>query len=97
MSPAISAQDLDYLTALGPAALNDGPVAALEQAWQACLGGQVRRPPQVRQMIWDSWRRSVAAGIDPADSAYRFVAADALAATLANHRVLIAAAAQVMH
>ncbi|AZF04983.1 sigma-54-dependent Fis family transcriptional regulator [Pseudomonas sp. R5-89-07] len=97
MSPAISAQDLDYLTALGPAALNDGPVAALEQAWQACLGGQAQRPPQVRQMIWDSWRRSVAAGIDPADSAYRFVADDALAATLANHRVLIAAAAQVMH
>lgn len=97
MSPAISAQDLDYLTALGPAALNEGPVAALEQAWQACLGGQVRRPPQVRQAIWDSWQRSVAAGIDPADSAYRFVAADALAATLANHRVLIAAAAQVMH
>ncbi|AZF10567.1 sigma-54-dependent transcriptional regulator [Pseudomonas sp. R2-37-08W] len=97
MSMAISAQDLDYLTALGPAALNDGPVAALEQAWQACLDGQLQRPPEVRQTIWDSWRRSVEAGIDPADNAYRFVAADTLAATLASHRVLIAAAAQVMH
>ncbi|AZF52773.1 sigma-54-dependent transcriptional regulator [Pseudomonas sp. R4-34-07] len=97
MSMAISAQDLDYLTALGPAALNDGPVAALEQAWQACLSGQLQRPPEVRQTIWDSWRRSIEAGIDPADNAYRFVAADTLAATLASHRVLIAAAAQVMH
>lgn len=96
MTLAMSAQDLDYLTALGPAALNDGPVAALEHAWQACLRGQSECPPQVRQSIWDSWRRSVKAGIDPADNAYRFVAADSLAATLANHRVLIAAAAQVM-
>ncbi|CRN03225.1 Transcriptional regulatory protein ZraR [Pseudomonas sp. 34 E 7] len=96
MSAAISAQDLDYLTALGPAALNDGPVAALEEAWQACLRGQVQRPREVRQLIWDSWRRSLQAGIDPADNAYRFVAADRLTATLASHRVLIDAAAQVM-
>ncbi|ETK13953.1 sigma-54-dependent Fis family transcriptional regulator [Pseudomonas sp. FH1] len=97
MSMAFSVQDLDYLTALGPAALNDGPVAALEQAWRDCLAGQVERPTHVRQVIWDSWRRSVQAGIDPADNAYRFVGADTLAAILATHRVLIEAAAQVMH
>ncbi|MBV4481698.1 sigma-54 interaction domain-containing protein [Pseudomonas khavaziana] len=97
MSLTFSVQDLEYLTALGPAALNDGPVAALEQGWRACLSGQLERPAEVRQVIWDSWRRSVEAGIDPEDSHYRFVAAEALAATLANHRVLIAAAAQVMH
>ena len=93
---AFSVQDLDYLTALGPASLNDGPIPALEQAWQACQAGVVERPADVRQVIWDSWRRSVEAGISPDDSHYRFVAADALAATLATHRVLIAAAAQVM-
>jgi transcriptional regulator with PAS, ATPase and Fis domain len=97
MSMAFSVQDLDYLTTLGPAALNDGPVAALEQAWRDCLAGQVDRPASVRQVIWDSWRRSVEAGIDPADNAYRFVAADTLTAILTTHRVLIAAAAQVMH
>jgi len=97
MSLAFSVQDLDYLTALGPAALNDGPVAALEQAWRDCLAGQVDRPAHVRQVIWDSWRRSVQAGIDPTDNAYRFVAADTLAAAQATHRVLIEAAAQVMH
>ncbi|OIN46906.1 sigma-54-dependent Fis family transcriptional regulator [Pseudomonas azotoformans] len=97
MSMAFSVQDLDYLTTLGPGALNDGPVAALEQAWRDCQAGQVERPAPVRPVIWDSWRRSVEAGIDPADNAYRFVAADTLAATLATHRVLIAAAAQVMH
>lgn len=97
MSMAFSVQDLDYLTALGPAALNDGPVVALEQAWRDCLAGQVERPAHVRQVIWDSWRRSVQAGIDPADNAYRFVADDTLAAAQAAHRVLIEAAAQVMH
>nr|WP_314527916.1 sigma 54-interacting transcriptional regulator [uncultured Pseudomonas sp.] len=97
MSLAFSVQDLDYLTALGPAALNDGPVVALEQAWRDCLAGQVERPAHVRQVIWDSWRRSVQAGIDPADNAYRFLADDMLAAAQAAHRVLIEAAAQVMH
>ncbi|RMP77067.1 hypothetical protein ALQ17_04803 [Pseudomonas fluorescens] len=97
MSMAFSVQDLDYLTTLGPAALNDGPVTTLEQAWRDCLAGQVECPAPVRPVIWDSWRRSVEAGLDPADNAYRFVAADTLAATLATHRVLIAAAAQVMH
>ena len=90
-------QDLDYLAALGPAALNAGPVAALELAWRECLAGRVERPAEVRQVIWDSWRRSVEAGIDPDDSQYCFVPAQALAATLATHRVLITAAAQVMH
>ncbi|KAE9651247.1 AAA family ATPase [Pseudomonas sp. PB105] len=97
MSMAFSVQDLDYLTALGPAALNDGPINALEQAWQGCQERLVERPADVRQVIWDSWRRSVEAGIDPADSQYRFVDPHILAATLASHRVLIAAAAQVMH
>ncbi|TFY85476.1 AAA family ATPase [Pseudomonas kairouanensis] len=97
MSMAFSVQDLDYLTALGPAALNDGPVVALEQAWRDCVAGLAERPAGVRQVIWDSWCRSVQAGIDPADNAYRFVAPEALAATLASHRVLITAAAQVMH
>ncbi|KFF46931.1 ATPase AAA [Pseudomonas sp. BRG-100] len=97
MSLTFSVQDLEYLTALGPDALNDGPVAALEQGWRACLSGQVERPAEVRQVIWDSWRRSLEARIDPGHRHYRFVAAQTLAATLANHRVLIAAAAQVMH
>ncbi|VVM71801.1 Anaerobic nitric oxide reductase transcription regulator NorR [Pseudomonas fluorescens] len=97
MSMAFSVQDLDYLTALGPAALNDGPINALEQAWRDCQACMVERPADVRQVIWDSWRRSVEAGIDPADSQYRFVDPHILAATLASHRVLIAAAAQVMH
>lgn len=97
MTLAFSVQDLDYLTALGPAALNEGPVAAVEQGWRACLAGQVERPAAVRQVIWDSWRRSIEVGVDPQDDQYRFVAAQPLAATLASHRVLIAAAAQVMH
>ncbi|TKJ56964.1 sigma-54-dependent Fis family transcriptional regulator [Pseudomonas sp. CFBP13506] len=97
MSLAFSVQDLDYLTTLGPAALNDGPVAALEQAWRDCQQGRSERPADVRQVIWESWRRSVEAAIDPADSQYRFVAPQTLAATQARHRVLIAAAAQVMH
>jgi len=97
MTQAFSVQDLEYLTNLGPAALNDGPIAALEQAWRQCLAGQVVRPDGVRQVIWDSWRRSVEAGIEPGNSDYRFVAPHALAATLAHHRALIAAAAQVMH
>lgn len=97
MTLALSVQDLDYLTNLGPLALNDGPIAALEQAWRACLDGQAERPIEVRQVIWDSWRRSVEAAIEPADDAYRFVDPAALAHTLATHRVLIAAAAQVMH
>ncbi|QHF47950.1 sigma-54-dependent Fis family transcriptional regulator [Pseudomonas sp. S35] len=97
MSMAFSVQDLDYLTALGPAALNDGPVDALEQAWRECQAGRVQRPADVRHVIWASWRRSVEAGIDPADNQYRFVAPHNLATILVTHRVLIEAAAQVMH
>ncbi|WP_407316695.1 sigma-54 interaction domain-containing protein [Pseudomonas sp. nanlin1] len=93
---AFSVQDLDYLTALGPASLSEGPIAALENAWLACLGGCTDRPVGVRQVIWDSWRRSVSAGLDPQDGEYRVVAPADLAATLAANRVLIAAAAEVM-
>jgi transcriptional regulator with PAS, ATPase and Fis domain len=93
---AFSVQDLDYITALGPASLNEGPIAALEQAWRACLDGRTDRPAGVRQNIWDSWLRSVSAGLDPDDGQYRFVAPEVLAATLATNRVLITAAAEVM-
>ena len=60
-------------------------------------GWPSRASDGVRQVIWDSWRRSVEAGIEPGHNDYRFVAPHALAATLAHHRALIAAAAQVMH
>lgn len=93
---AFSVQDLDYITALGPASLSEGPIAELEQAWQACLKGRTDRPAGVRQIIWNSWLRSVSAGLDPDDGHYRFVAPDVLAATLAANRVLIKAAAEVM-
>jgi sigma-54 dependent transcriptional regulator, acetoin dehydrogenase operon transcriptional activator AcoR len=93
---ALSVQDLDYLTGLGPAALSEGPIAELEQAWQQCLSGQTERPAGVRRVIWNSWLRSVAAGLDPEDGEYQFVDPAALAATLASHRTLIAAAAEVM-
>lgn len=93
---AFSVQDLDYITALGPASLNEGPIAELEQAWLACLNGRTDRPAGVRQIIWDSWLRSVSAGLDPDDGQYRFVAPEVLAATLAANRVLITAAAEVM-
>lgn len=93
---AFSVQDLDYITALGPTSLSEGPIAELEQAWLACLSGCTDRPAGVRQIIWDSWLRSVSAGLDPDDGQYRFVTPDVLAATLAANRVLITAAAEVM-
>ena len=93
---AFSVQDLDYITALGPTSLSEGPIAELEQAWLACVNGCTDRPAGVRQIIWDSWLRSVSAGLDPDDGQYRFVAPDVLAATLATNRVLITAAAEVM-
>ncbi|MFS2157284.1 sigma-54-dependent Fis family transcriptional regulator [Pseudomonas sp. Pseusp122] len=93
---AFRVQDLDYLTALGPASLSEGPIVALENAWLACLSGRTDQPAGVRQVIWDSWRRSVSAGLDPKDGEYRFVAPTDLAATLAANRVLIGAAAEVM-
>ncbi|MDC3735495.1 sigma 54-interacting transcriptional regulator [Pseudomonas syringae pv. syringae] len=100
MSPesmTFSAEDLDYLTSLGTVALNAGPIPELEQAWQARLDGLDQRPSSVRKVIWDSWGRSVAGGVDPEDGDYRFIDPQALAATLAANRGLIAAAAQVMH
>lgn len=93
---AFSAQDLDYLTALGPASLSEGPIAALERAWSDCQQGHQDRPEGVRRVIWDSWRRSVSAGLDPEDGEYRLVTPQALTATLAANRVLITAAAEVM-
>jgi transcriptional regulator with PAS, ATPase and Fis domain len=93
---AFSTQDLDYITALGPASLNEGPIAELDQAWLDCLNGRTDRPAGVRQVIWDSWLRSVNAGLEPDDGQYRFVASNVLTATLAANRALIAAAAEVM-
>ncbi|WP_339492106.1 sigma-54 interaction domain-containing protein [Pseudomonas sp. EA_15y_Pfl2_R67] len=92
----LSAEDRDYLTTLGPASLNEGPGTALDEAWQACLQGAIDRPVGIRRVIWESWLRSVSAGLDPKDGEYRFVAPTDLAARLAANRVLIAAAAQVM-
>lgn len=93
---AFSVQDLDYLTELDPTSLSEGPIAALENAWLACLSGCTEQPVGVRQVIWDSWHRSVSAGLDPKDGEYRFVTPADLEATLAANRVLIAAAAEVM-
>ncbi|WP_434604634.1 sigma 54-interacting transcriptional regulator [Pseudomonas sp. Z4-7] len=93
---SLSVEDRDYLTALGPASLNGGSNAALEEAWRACLNASTERPAGVRQVIWNSWRRSVDARLDPEDGEYRFVAPAELTATLTANRLLIAAAAQVM-
>ena len=93
---ALNLEDRDYLTALGPASLNGGSSPALDKAWRACLKGITERPAGVRQVIWNSWRRSVDAGLDPEDGEYRFVAPAELTETLAANRLLIAAAAQVM-
>ncbi|RJX63648.1 sigma-54-dependent Fis family transcriptional regulator, partial [Pseudomonas syringae pv. actinidiae] len=95
-SATFSVQDLGYLTALGTVALNSGPIPELEQAWRARLSGHDERPATVRKVIWDSWGSSIAGGVNPDDSDYRFVDPQHLAATLAANRVLIAAAAQVM-
>lgn len=91
-----SAQDLDYLTALGPAALSEGPVPQLDLAWRACLAGRQEPPPGVRAQIWASWQRSIGAGLDPQDGRYRFVDATLLAAKLAAQRQLIDIAADIM-
>ncbi|MGY4495225.1 sigma-54-dependent Fis family transcriptional regulator [Pseudomonas sp. TE3610] len=89
-------EDLDYLAALGPAALNQGPLMELQQAWEHCLSGQVQPPPGVRQVIWASWRRSLAAGLHPDQQAYRFVAPASLDEKLHANRGLIPIAAEVM-
>lgn len=95
-SMTFSCEDLNYITALGPSSLSDGPIAELELAWLTCLSGGASRPVGVRQVIWDSWRRSVIAGINPQDYEYSVVTAQEVAARLARNRVLIGAAAQVM-
>ncbi|MEE4675293.1 sigma 54-interacting transcriptional regulator [Pseudomonas alliivorans] len=92
----LSTEDRDYLTTLGPASLNAGPGDVLNEAWKACLKGRTERPAGVRQIIWDSWLRSIKAGIDPGDGQYRFVTPEELTAALTANRALIAAAAQVM-
>lgn len=96
LAQLLAPQDLDYLTALNPGDLSDGPIPALQAAWQACQAGISSPPEQVRALIWASWQRSLASGIDPHDSAYRFVSSQMLAATLHEHRELIHTAAQVM-
>lgn len=93
---AFSSEDLNYITALGPASLGEGPIVEVQQAWQDCLSGSATRPAGVRQVIWDSWQRSLTCGIDPQDCAYRFVDPQVLAARLKINRHLIAGAAQVM-
>ena len=93
---AIGPDDLDYITALGPVALNEGPIPQVQQAWHQCLQGHLERPAGVRQVIWASWRRSVEAGLDPRDAAYRFVSPEALADKLSANRQLIATAEQIM-
>ncbi|MES2869089.1 MAG: sigma 54-interacting transcriptional regulator [Pseudomonadota bacterium] len=91
-----SSEDLNYIAALDPASLSEGPIPELEQAWQACLSGAVVRPEGVRQVIWDSWQRSVTAGIDSQECEYQFVAPPVLAAKRVLNRALIEAATEVM-
>lgn len=92
----LDAQDLDYMTSLGAGALSEGPIPALQHAWQACQAGLRERPASVRPLIWASWLRCVEAGIDPKDGDYRFVSPEHLAATRQTHHELISTAAQVM-
>lgn len=88
--------DLNYIAAMDPAALKDGPISGLEAAWHACLEGLQARPAAVRATIWNSWVRSVQAGISAGPLAYRFVSAGELAERLASRRALIESAAKVM-
>ncbi|MBI6856157.1 sigma 54-interacting transcriptional regulator [Pseudomonas cichorii] len=88
--------ELDYITAIGPLALNDGPMLELQQAWRECLAGRVDPHPVVRPVIWASWRRSIDQGIDPEDAEYRFVATADLAAKLSGNVLLIETAQEVM-
>ncbi|MBX8615685.1 sigma 54-interacting transcriptional regulator [Pseudomonas cichorii] len=88
--------ELDYITAIGPLALNDGPMLELQQAWRECLAGRVDPHPVVRPVIWASWRRSIDKGIDPEDAEYRFVTPTDLAAKLSGNALLIETAQEVM-
>ncbi|AHF67826.1 sigma-54-dependent Fis family transcriptional regulator [Pseudomonas cichorii] len=88
--------ELDYITAIGPLALNDGPMLELQQAWRECLAGRVDPHPVVRPVIWASWRRSIDKGIDPEDAEYRFVTPTDLAEKLSVNALLIETAQEVM-
>ncbi|MBX8548138.1 sigma 54-interacting transcriptional regulator [Pseudomonas cichorii] len=88
--------ELDYITAIGPLALNDGPMLELQQAWRECLAGRVDPHPVVRPVIWASWRRSIDQGIDPEDAEYRFVTPTDLAEKLSVNALLIETAQEVM-
>ncbi|MEN1832794.1 sigma 54-interacting transcriptional regulator [Pseudomonas lijiangensis] len=88
--------ELDYITAIGPLALNDGPMLELQQAWRECLAGRVDPHPVVRPVIWASWRRSIDQGIDPEDAEYRFVTPADLAEKLSVNALLIETAQEVM-
>ncbi len=88
--------ELDYITAIGPLALNDGPMLELQQAWRECLAGRVEPHPLVRPVIWASWQRSVENGIDPEDGEYRFVTPTDLAEKLTGNALLIETAREVM-
>ncbi len=95
MDTGCAAEDLEYLAALGAAALSQ-PVDPILPAWRACRDGQAHRPQGVRPLIWASWRRSLAAGLDPDHAPYRFVPAQAIEERLHRHRALIHTAAHVM-
>ncbi|GAB3392304.1 sigma-54-dependent Fis family transcriptional regulator [Azotobacter armeniacus] len=88
--------DLDYITSIGQAGLSEGPILAVEQAWQACVDGQRERSAGVRPLIWESWQRCVRASLRPDDFEYRFVDAAVLAEKLETHRELIETAAEIM-
>ncbi|MFJ4142645.1 sigma-54-dependent Fis family transcriptional regulator [Pseudomonas sp. NPDC089734] len=88
--------ELDYITAIGPLALGEGPMPVLEQAWAECVAGRVEPHPGVRPVIWASWRRSLDRGIDPDDGRYRFVPPQVLAEKLTGHALLIQTAQEVM-
>jgi transcriptional regulator with PAS, ATPase and Fis domain len=92
----LTQDELDYITALDPQELSGGPISGLQQAWLECLAGRTERPPLVRAAIWQSWLRSVRAGIDPEDSDYRFVDARLLSKKLEEHRLLIETATEIM-
>lgn len=92
----LTQEALDYITSLDPRDLNDGPIPGLEHAWQACRAGVTERPSNVRALIWQSWLRSHAAGIDAQDCEYRFVAPQVLLKKLEDHRLLIDTAMKIM-
>lgn len=88
--------DLDYISSIEPAALRQGPITHLEEAWQGCIDGLRVRPDTVRSTIWNSWMRSVNAGVSAGSMAYEFVSTGELNERLAVNRALIDSAEEVM-